>query len=335
MKSLILAVIVFFTSWIWILGGTSSALPNDDLVSAAKSEGELSIYLSIPLPETTAILQLFKQKYPFIKVTYFRTQNDKLLNRILMEDRAGKFNADVVIISSLEVRVLIQKKLLQKYVSPESQYYNTGFINKEGYWTSLYSIPRVTMYNTKLVKPNEVPKTYEDLLKPRWKGNIAMTDSEILGFAGFLSFYGEEKGLEYMKKLAAQKPNFRTSPTIISQLVVAGEFPIGLVYSQLPEVLKTKGAPVDWVRTMEPIVTGMKPASLTSKALHPNAGKIFINFALSKECQELIGSFGRPSARSDSTLYRGIKFYPDDPAWGDNYSRYVKQFKDIFLKDKF
>lgn len=315
-----------------MLGGTSSALPSDDLVSAAKNEGELSIYLSTNLPDTTAILQLFKQKYPFIKVTYFRTQNDKLLNRILMEDRAGKFNADVVIISSLEVRVLIQKKLLQKYVSPESQYYNTGFINKEGYWTSLYSIPRVTMYNTKLVKPNEVPKTYEDLLNPRWKGNISMTDSEILWFAGFLSFHGEEKGLDYMKKLSAQKPKFRTSGTIICQLVAAGEFPIGLVFSQHAEALMSKGAPVDWVRTMEPIVTGMKPISLTSKALHPNAGKLFINFALSKECQDLVGSLGRPSARSDTSLYKGIKFYPDDPAWGDNYSRYVKLYKDIFLK---
>lgn len=86
---------------------------------------------------------------------------------------------------------------------------------------------------------------------------------------------------------------------------------------------------------MEPIITGMKPAALSSKALHPNAGKLFIDFVLSKECQELIGSFSRPSARVDSSLYKGIKFYPDDPAWGDNYSRYVKQFKDIFLKISF
>ena len=128
-------------------------------------------------------------------------------------------------------------------------------------------------YNTKLVQPDTAPKTYEDLLQPRWKGNVGLSDSAVLWYAGFLKFYGDEKGREYMKKLSAQKPAFRDSETVISQLLAAGEFPLGVTYSHQVVSLKKKGAPVDWIRTMQPIVTGLKPISLSSKATHPNAGK--------------------------------------------------------------
>jgi len=226
---------------------------DDQLITGAKKEGEVSLYLSTNLTDANGMMQSFKQKYPFVNVGLFRADNEKLLSRILTEASAGKFSADVVLISSFEVRVLIQKKLLQKYLSPESRFYPEGFTDKDGYWTSVYSIPRVMAYNTKLVRPDAVPKTYEDLLQPRWKNNVGLSDSAVLWYAGFLKFYGDEKGREYMKKLAAQKPAFRDSETVVSQLLAAGEFPLGLTYSHQAVSLKKKGAPVDWIRTMQPI----------------------------------------------------------------------------------
>ena len=140
---------------------------DDQLIAGAKKEGEVSLYLSTNLTDANGMMQSFKQKYPFVNVGLFRADNEKLLSRILTEASAGKFSADVVLISSFEVRVLIQKKLLQKYLSAESRFYPEGFTDKDGYWTSVYSIPRVMAYNTKLVRPDAVPKTYEDLLQPR------------------------------------------------------------------------------------------------------------------------------------------------------------------------
>jgi iron(III) transport system substrate-binding protein len=312
----------------------SAGEANDDLVAGAKKEGNLTLYLSTNLADANGIIQLFKQKYPFINVNFFRADNEKLLNRILTESVANKFNGDAIMISSFEVRVLLQKKLLQKYVSPHSQFYPEGFTDKDGYWTSVYSIPRVIAYNTKLVKPDVAPRTFDDILQPRWKGGFGMSDSATLWYTGFMKYYGEEKGREFMRRLAAQKPAFRDSETVITQLLVAGEFPLGLVYSHQAAAIKRKGAPVEWVRTAQPIVTGLKPIGLSAKAQHPDAAKLFIDVVLSKEGQELIRSFSRIPDRGDVTseLKEGTKLYPADPRWGDSYAKYVDEFREIFFK---
>jgi iron(III) transport system substrate-binding protein len=317
-----------------LVAGTSLARAQEDVIAAAKKEANLTLYLSMNLTDANGLMQLFRQKYPFINVNIFRADNEKLLNRIVTESTAGKFNGDAILISSFEVRVLLQKKLLQKYVSPESRFYPEGFIDKEGFWTSVYSIPRVIAYNTKLVRPDAAPKTYDDLLQPRWKNSFGLSDSATLWYTGFLKFYGEEKGRDFMRKLAAQKPAFRDSETVIIQLLAAGEFPLGMVYSHQAASLKKRGAPVDWVRTALPIVTGLKPIALSAKAQHPNAAKLFIDVALSKEGQELMKSFSRVPNRSDVTsdLKEGIKFYPADPRWGDGYGKYVDEFREIFFK---
>ena len=326
--------LIWISALVIVVGWQTAAASDEQIISGARKEGEVSLYLSTNLTDANGMIQRFKQKYPFVNVGLFRADNEKLLSRILTEASAGKFNADVVLISSFEVRVLLQKKLLQKYASPESRFYPEGFTDKEGYWTSVYSIPRVMAYNTKLVRTDAAPKIYEDLLQPKWKGNVGLSDSAVLWYAGFLKFYGDEKGREYMKKLAAQKPAFRDSETVISQLLAAGEFPLGLAYSHQIVSLKNKGAPVEWIRTMQPIVTGLKPISLSSKAVHSNAGKLFIDFVLSKEGQELIRSFNRLPSRADVTseLKQGAQLFPADPHWGDSYGKYVEEFREVFFK---
>jgi len=317
-----------------LISHLSATMAEDDLVAGAKKEGSLTLYLSTNLADANGLIQLYKSKYPSINVNLFRADNEKLLNRILTESVANKFNGDAIMISSFEVRVLLQKKLLQKYVSPHSQFYPEGFTDKDGYWTSVYSIPRVIAYNTKLVKPDVAPKTFDDILQPRWKGGFGMSDSATLWYTGFMKYYGEEKGRDFMRRLAAQKPAFRDSETVITQLLVAGEFPLGLVYSHQAAAIKRKGAPVEWVRTAQPIVTGLKPIGLSAKAQHPNAAKLFIDIVLSKEGQELIRSFSRIPDRGDVTseLKEGTKLYPADPRWGDSYAKYVEEFREIFLK---
>src|SRR5258706_721858 len=331
LRTLLLAIVL-------ALAGLNSPLlaasAEDDLVAGAKKEGILTLYLSTNLADANGVIQLYKSKYPFVNVNLFRADNEKLLNRILTESVSNKFNGDAIMISSFEVRVLLQKKLLQKYVSPHSQYFPEGFTDKDGYWTSVYSIPRAIAYNTKMVKPELAPKTFEDILQPRWKGGFGMSDSATLWYTGFMKYYGEEKGRDFMRKLAAQKPAFRDSETVVTQLLVAGEFPLGLVYSHQAAAIKRKGAPIEWVRTAQPIVTGLKPIGLSPKAQHPNAAKLFIDLVLSKEGQELIRSFSRIPDRSDVTseLKEGTKLYPADPKWGDSYGKYVEEFREIFFK---
>lgn len=327
-------LLAIFFSWTVLIWFPSGALAQDDVVAAAKKEGQLVLYLSTNLTDANGMIQLFRQKYPFIKVDFFRADNEKLLNRIVTETTAGKFNGDVILISSFEVRVLLQRKLLHKYVSPHSQFYPEGFTDKEGFWTSVYSIPRVIAYNTNLVRPDAAPKSFDDLLNPRWRNGVGLSDSAVLWYTGFLKYNGEEKGRAYMRKLAAQKPAFRDSETVITQLLAAGEFPIGITYSHQAATVKKRGAPVEWVRTAQPIVTGLKPIALSAKAQHPNAGKLFIDVVLSKEGQELMRSFNRIPDRGDVTsdLKEGTKLFPADPRWGDTYAKHVEEFREIFFK---
>jgi len=326
-----LAIVINIMGLIWQL---SHAQANDDLIAGAKKEGNLILYLSTNLADANGLVQLYKSKYPFVKVDMFRADNEKLLNRILTESVTSNFNGDAIMISSFEVRVLLQKKLLQRYLSPHAQYFPEGFTDKEGYWTSVYSIPRVIAYNTKLAKPDVAPKSWEDILQPRWKGGFGLSDSATLWYTGFLKYLGEEKGRDFMRKLAAQKPAFRDGESIVMQLLAAGEFPLGMVYSHQVATLKRRGAPVDWVRTAQPIVTGLKPLGLSAKSQHPNAAKLFIDMVLSKEGQELIKSFNRIPDRGDVTseLKEGLKLYPADPRWGDSYAKYVEEFREIFFK---
>ena len=328
--------IILFALLISCFSYPCAVFSSDDLIASAKKEGDLVLYLSTNLTDANGLIQLFKDKYPFINVNLFRATNQALLNRILTESTAGKFNGDAIMISSFEVRVLLQKNLLQKYVSPQSSAYPEGFTDTDGFWTSVYSIPRVIAYNTSLVKPEEAPKTFEDLLNPRWKGRFGMSNTATLWYTGFLKYAGEEKGREFMRKLAAQKPVLRDSVTVINQLLAAGEFPLALIYSHQAATLKKRGAPVEWVRTAQPIVTGLKPIALSAKAKHPNAAKLFIDLVLSEEGQQLIKSFNRIPDRGDVTseLKEGIKLFPADPRWGDSYAKHVEEFREIFLQSK-
>jgi len=331
LKLLFLAIIFSFTGFNSPL---LAATVENGLIAGARKEGALVLYLSTNLADANGLVQLYKSKYPFVKVDMFRADNEKLLNRILTESVANKFNGDAIMISSFEVRVLLQKKLLERYVSPHAKVYPEGFTDKEGYWTSVYSIPRVIAYNTNLVKPDVAPKNWEDILHPRWKGGFGLSDSATLWYTGFMKYLGDEKGRDFMRKLAAQKPAFRDGESIVMQLLAAGEFPLGMVYSHQVATLKRRGAPVDWVRTAQPIVTGLKPLGLSAKAQHPNAAKLFIDLTLSKEGQELIKSFNRIPDRGDVTseLKEGLKLYPADPRWGDRYAKYVEEFREIFFR---
>jgi len=102
-------------------------------------------------------------------------------------------------------------------------------------------------YNTKLVKPEDVPKSYEDLLRPRWSGNFGIEASDIIWFAAVAKAMGEERGLAYFQKLAAMKPQIRSGHTLMTELVAAGEIPVVLtLYNQAVDKLKERGAPIDW-----------------------------------------------------------------------------------------
>ena len=292
------------------------------------------VYTSMSVDQVQRILEVFKARYPFLKPTMFRAVGERLLTKIMTEVQAGKYDFDAVQSAESQAYFLKKKNLLQKYVSPETKNIQKPFFDPEGYWTAVYIMPNVIAYNTHMVRRNELPKTDEDLLNPKWKGRIGMDHTKPEWFAWQLKRMGEEKGLAYMKKLGAQEFRLYAGLSVVTNLLAAGEFPLVLnTYLHNVEDIKRKSAPVDWI-VQDPVFTKFQPLGIGSRAQHPNAAKLFTNFMLSEEGQKVIASFGRiPTRRGVTTNVQGLdkfNYVIDDIGAGDDFNKNYELFRSIF-----
>jgi iron(III) transport system substrate-binding protein len=301
----------------------------------AESEKKMVWYTTIGSADAKMLIDEFRRRYPKIVAEYFRTGGPQLVERIFTEARAGKHLWDVFMNSAIYTQLLIERSMLAVYQSPESRFYRDGYKDPRGTWTSIYTNYAVAGYNTKLVAKDEVPKSYSDLLKPVWTGQIGMDAKSYEWFAVVVRGLGEEKGLSLMRQLAKNKVQLRNGRELVAQLVAAGEFKLALTaYSQNYETLKLGGAPMDWV-ALNPVYANIHPIALSAKAPNPNAGKLFIDFLLSKVGQEILRAQKRIPDRIDTPpeiprLTEGIKPAFGSPEMYDEYNRYIKLFHEIF-----
>jgi iron(III) transport system substrate-binding protein len=230
---------------------------------------------------------------------------------------------------------LKKRGMLTSYDSPERKFIRAGHKDNDATWTSIYTNYTVLGYNSRAVAKDNVPKSHADLLKPIWQGQIGIVQTAYEWFAVMLQGMGQEKGMAFMRGLAKQQPQLRNGRTLLAQLVAAGEVNAALAaYSQNFENLKREGAPVDWV-ALDPVYGNLNPMGLSARAPHPSAGKLFIDFVLSKAGQETIRAQRRVPDRIDvlpdpPKLAQGFSavFTPDEVY--ANFDRYVKLFQDTF-----
>jgi len=300
----------------------------------AEVEGKLMFYATFNATDSKALTDAFKQLYPKIDATFYRATDAALMERILTESRAGQNLWDVAVMTSFYGHNMKKRGMFALYDSPERKYFRAGYKDDQGAWTSIYTNYAAFGYNTRAVPKAGVPKSYNDLLKPEWKGNIGMDSKAYEWFGTMLKAMGEEKGLAYMRELAKQT-QLRAGRTLLAQLVAAGEFKGGLTaYSQTFEVLKPAGAPVDWIY-LNPVFANIHPTGISAKAPHPNAARLFMDFALSKRGQEVVRGMNRIPDRIDTPpeqarLMEGIKpvFAPTEVL--EDFQRYGKMFEEIF-----
>ena len=303
------------------------------LIDGAKKEGALVWYMSASIEDAQAILLAFNKKYPFLKTDFFRAGSARLFNRIMNEARAGKVLFDLVAVRGLETHQLVKAGLLQPYVSPESAAYPAGFKDSKGYWVDYFDSYNVIGYNTQLVARDQAPKSWEDLLDPKWKGKIALDEENFSWYGAMTQKWGKEKTQRYMRALAKQDIQLRNGQTLIAQLMAAGEFSVAMVLAHRIEKMKEQGAPVEWVTTLDPVTVSLHPIGLAAKAPHPNAAKLFVDFILSKDGQQLLLSIERTPARPgiDTKMEaRKLKLFPMPPELGERYEQFQKEFREIF-----
>ncbi len=303
------------------------------LIDGAKKEGSLIWYTSTNVEDITRIFAAFSKRYPFIKSEYSNAGSARLYNRILNESRAGKIFFDVVAVRGVETYQLVSGGFLQPYLSSEAAAYPAGFKDAKGYWVDYFDSYNVIGYNTKLVAKEQAPKSWDDLLDAKWKGKIALDDEMFSWYAAMSVAWGRERAQRYMRALARQDIQLRSGQTLIAQLMAAGEFHLGMVLAHRIERMKKQGAPVEWVTTLDPITVSLHPIAVAAKAPHPNAAKLFIDYLLSKEGQQLVLTIGRTPSRPgiDSEMQaKNLKLFPVPPELGEQYGKYLKEFRDIF-----
>jgi iron(III) transport system substrate-binding protein len=195
--------------------------------------------------------------------------------------------------------ILVERNLLLPYVSPESAAFDNRVKDPKGYWTGIYNNNLVLTYNTRMVAEKDTPKTYTDLLQPKWKNNILMHPAAYGLYGTLVTVWGRSKADDFIKQLMRQNVTMRPGWGLIAQLVAAGESPLGFAYNFRAEDMKKGGAPIDWVDTFDPIVTSVTAIGVSAKPSNPNTAKLFVDFILSKRGQEIIRDLGRTPSRGD------------------------------------
>lgn len=330
-----LLLLLFLPPLFWP-AGSALAASREELIEGAKKEGQVVVYASMNIGEANAMSARFEQQYPFLKVKLNRTGSERLLTKVMAESRAKKSFADVIQTVEFSMHTFAKRGLLGRYLPVENVLYPKEF-KQEGYWTTAYYHPYVLAYNTKLVARENLPKSYEDLLNPVWKGKMMMEGTKADWFAGMLQIMGKEQGVKYMRGLAKQELTLRVGHELLAQLVAAGEgvFDINIPSSSVDR-MKERGAPIDWA-SLGPAPAIMVGIGVSSQMAHPHAAKLYVDFVLSKEGQKLIRGFGRLGARTDfaqeqAAMIKGVPMVPVNPALADQLDEYAKIMKEIFAR---
>ena len=312
----------------------SAAANRESLIEGAKKEGEVILYASMNLEEANAMISRFEGKYPFLKVKLNRTDSEKLLTKILVEAKAKKSSADAIQTLGFAMHTLKKTQLLGHYLSPENIYYPKEF-KEEGYWTTVYTNPYVVAYNPRMVSKENLPRKYDDLLQPMWKGQMMIEPTKVDWFGGVLQLMGKEKGLQYMRELAKQNLMSRIGHDLIAQLVAAGEAALDIdIPAPSVDRVRKRSAPIDWV-AFPPAPASLIGIGISSQPLHPNAARLYVDFVLSLEGQKTLSELGRYLARRElmqqqAAKARGLQMIPVNPELGENIVEYSKLMREIF-----
>ena len=275
------------------------------LIEGARKEGQVAFYSALIVNQALRpIADKFGKKYPFIKMTHWRADSEDIAQKVSAEVRANNVVGDVLEGTGVGEQA-VQAGLLVPYTTPAIAAFPEPYRDPTNMWTptrlSYYSIA----YNTRAVPAGKVPKTYEDLLDPQWKGKMAWRIGSATGtplfFTNLRLAWGEEKARAYFAKLREQKiVNFGAgSARTLVDRVIAGEYAIALnIFAHHPLISKAKGAPVN-SKLLDPVASTAATMGVVKGAKHPHAALLLIDFVLSQEGQEIL---------------LGADYFPADPA---------------------
>jgi iron(III) transport system substrate-binding protein len=306
------------------------------LIEAAKKEGKVVWYTSVDLPLAEKVAKAFEAKFPGIAVRVERTGAERVFQRISQEYASNIRAVDAVNSSDASHAIVWKKNNLLEAFVPEdvAKFYPTEHKDPDGVFASFRVSLCIIAYNTSLVKKEDAPKSFAELLEPKWKGKMVKAHPGYSGTIMTATFQmARDLGWGYFEKLAAQSVMQVQSSADPPKRLALGERAVmadGNEYSIFD--IAEKGGPVAPVYATEgsPLIVG--PSAIFKAAPNPNAAKLFTAYCFTRECQQLIIDVGgmrseHPQAKDKPgrTPFRDVKVMKDDPAGVEASSEEIKQ----------
>ena len=313
------------------------------LEEGARREGAFTYYSISAAELIAAYVKGFTARYPFIKAEFYRGSGNQLVVRTMMEHKAGRLAADVISVGTENVMALKRSGIWARYHSPEEQNYPREQYDKDGYFHADSLGLATIAYNRDLVKKEEAPKSYNDLLDPKWKGNVTIDLEPERAMLTWLSAWGEAKTREFVQKLLANGASVRRGHTLQGQLLCAGEFKIAAeVYPDGILRMKQKGCPAEIVfPNPTPALAGGNYA-VNINVPHPHAAALFVDFVLSADGAKILSGTGRiPRRKGARPMYdelanleeRGIPLHVVTAEQTDQISKAMEKImKELLVK---
>lgn len=261
----------------------------DRILAAAKKEGSFTWYTSFAEKDIPPVVDPFEKKYG-VKVRVWRASTEKVLQRTLTEAAGRRYDVDLVHMSAPEMEALHREKILQPVVSPYFKQLLPDAVPAHHEWVATLLTIWVQAYNTNAIRKEDVPKSYRDLLDPKYKGKLGIEVEDQEWFSTVALSMGEQQGLQFFRDLVAKNGiSVRKGHSLLTNLIVSGEVPLGLtVYNYMAEGAKKKGAPVDWV-ALDPAVGRPNGQGIARRAPRPNAAALFYDYFITEAQPLMLG----------------------------------------------
>ncbi|MDB5762898.1 MAG: hypothetical protein JWQ21_1893 [Herminiimonas sp.] len=304
------------------------------LIAAAQKEGTFTIYTTIADKDMPTLVVPFEKKYG-IKVKVWRASTDKVLQRTVSETAAKHYEVDAIHIGSPELEALHREKILQPVNSPYFKELIPGAVPAHREWAATLLSVWVQAYNTNLIKKEELPKTYQDLLDPKWKGKLGIESKIQEWYSTVVLDIGEENGIKLFQNIVARNGiSVRQGHSLLNNMVIAGEVPMAIaMYNYMPEAAKRKGAPIDWF-VLDPAVARANGMGIARRATHPNAALLFYDYMLSTEAQKLlVGMDYVPTNSRVPSPLGNLRIKLVDPVLTlDQLDKWTRSYEEVVLK---
>ncbi|TMG77889.1 MAG: extracellular solute-binding protein [Betaproteobacteria bacterium] len=304
------------------------------LIEGARKEGSLLFYATFPIEYADQLIEPFRSKHG-IKVEYWRARSEIVLRKVIAEARAGGPSADVIAIISPQQEALRRESLLQEIRSPYHKDLVPSAVPAHREWVATLHHVFVQAYNTGKVRREDLPKTYRDLLAPKWKGKLAIEGDDHEWVSSVIADMGEAEGVEFFRELVAGNGlSVRSGHPLLTNLVASGEVPLALtVYQYSVEQAKKKGSPIDWF-AIEPAVSITNAVGVAKRAPHPHAALLFYDYVISSEGQRMLARIGYvPTHVKVESPVKGVRLkFLDAETLLDRQEKSFGVFERIILK---